>query len=298
MKELKFSIIIPTFNRVESTIRAVESVLKQTYQNFEVIVVDDCSPAYFDFSEHFNHEKVFYYRLDENRGAAAARNLGVSVSTGDYIAYLDSDDEFLDTKLYDNLEAIHSCQYEPNTVTYSQLIQKRGCSELIRPEAEKKGSLFEYLFINWGLISTITIVLPINLANKVCFDESLRRHQDYDYCLELEKIGAKFVMINKPLSIFHDEQDINRISIKNGYVHSLKWFNKIKDTTSKRELSAFKLRVLAPMESNFSIKLSYIFEGLKYVPEFRGKEGVLLIFKAIFPNGYRKLSTFYMKLKS
>ena len=94
------SVIIPTRNRVEMLCRAVNSVLSQTFDNLECIVVDDES--------HDNTEKVInsfeddrlkYFRHEKNKGASAARNTGIRQSQGEFIAFLDDDDEWLDEKL-------------------------------------------------------------------------------------------------------------------------------------------------------------------------------------------------------
>ena len=95
-KSVTVSVIIPTYNRAHLVGRAIRSVLNQTYQDFEIIVVDDCST---DNTEEivkgFNDHRIRYMRHDRNRGGSAARNTGIKASQGKYIAFLDSDDERL-----------------------------------------------------------------------------------------------------------------------------------------------------------------------------------------------------------
>jgi glycosyltransferase involved in cell wall biosynthesis len=94
------SVIIPTYNRAHLIGRAIQSVLKQTYQDFEVIVVDDGS---IDNTEEvvkkIQENRVYYYKHDKNKGGSAARNTGISLAKGEYIAFQDSDDEWLPEKL-------------------------------------------------------------------------------------------------------------------------------------------------------------------------------------------------------
>ncbi|MBC96578.1 MAG: glycosyl transferase [Halobacteriovoraceae bacterium] len=96
------SVIIPTYNRIETLGRAVDSVLNQTYQNLECLIVDDAST---DGTDHFvierysNDPRVKLVSLTENQGVSHARNIGFSHAQGDYIALLDSDDEWLKHKL-------------------------------------------------------------------------------------------------------------------------------------------------------------------------------------------------------
>jgi len=96
---MKFAIITPTYNRVHTLERVINSILKQNYQNFEMIIIDDGSE---DSSSEFmtkykNNSKIKYIKMDKNRGVNAARNIGLKNIAKDvnYITLLDSDDEFL-----------------------------------------------------------------------------------------------------------------------------------------------------------------------------------------------------------
>jgi len=92
----KISVISPTYNRAHLITRAVHSVLNQTYQDFEYIVVDDAST---DNTEEvikgFKDERIKYIKHEKNRGPSAARNTGIKAAKGEYIGFLDSDDEWL-----------------------------------------------------------------------------------------------------------------------------------------------------------------------------------------------------------
>ncbi|MCU4800371.1 glycosyltransferase [Halobacteria archaeon HArc-gm2] len=94
------SVVIPTHNRADVLGRAIDSVFAQTMTDFELIVVDDCST---DETQSvvtgYDDERVEYVRLEENQGANSARNTGISASEGDFISFLDSDDEFYPTHL-------------------------------------------------------------------------------------------------------------------------------------------------------------------------------------------------------
>jgi len=100
------SVVIPVFNRAVAVRRAIESVLVQTLQDFEIVVVDDGSTdttaaSVAAFADH----RIKLIRHDRNRGGSAARNTGIQSSSAPYIAFLDSDDEWLPTKLERQLEA-------------------------------------------------------------------------------------------------------------------------------------------------------------------------------------------------
>ena len=95
----KVSVIIPTYNREHLISRSIESVLNQTYKDFEVIIVDDASTDNTGELITKMYPDVIYIKHDINRGAAAARNTGLNVVRGKYIAFHDSDDEWLPEKL-------------------------------------------------------------------------------------------------------------------------------------------------------------------------------------------------------
>ena len=92
MKDILLSIIIPTYNRPQLLLRAVNSALAQTIEDFEVIVIDDCSKEPVDLPEH---PRLRIIRLSKNQGGSAARNIGIREAKGKLISFLDDDDELL-----------------------------------------------------------------------------------------------------------------------------------------------------------------------------------------------------------
>ena len=115
----KVSIIIPTYKRSNYLIRAIESVISQTYSNIEIIVIDDNDP-YSEFREtteikmqkYSNNEKVKYLKNEKNLGGALARNIGISEATGDYITFLDDDDIYLPEKIDTQLNYMLENDYD------------------------------------------------------------------------------------------------------------------------------------------------------------------------------------------
>ena len=102
----KFTVIIPTFNRAEVIARAVGSVLNQSFVDFELIVVDDGSiDSTRSQIEQINDERLSYFYV-ENSGVSAARNFGMSKAQGEWFAFLDSDDEWLEHKLQSQVDVM------------------------------------------------------------------------------------------------------------------------------------------------------------------------------------------------
>ncbi|HOC97311.1 MAG TPA: glycosyltransferase family 2 protein, partial [Candidatus Pacearchaeota archaeon] len=106
---LKVSVIIPTYNGSNTILRAVHSVLNHTYSNFELIVVDDCSKDNtFEVVKSIEDERVKVLRHRNNKGGSAARNTGIKEAKGEYIAFLDDDDEWLSEKVEKQVKYLRS----------------------------------------------------------------------------------------------------------------------------------------------------------------------------------------------
>ncbi len=127
------SVVIPTFNRTEQTIAAIESVLAQRYSNFEIIVVDDGSTDSSSqviqrfINQRTNNCHQILFVSQPNQGASVARNTGISKSRGEYIAFLDSDDSWDPEKLECQIEALEQFKNECGVCfTDARLVNNSG----------------------------------------------------------------------------------------------------------------------------------------------------------------------------
>jgi len=119
------SVIIPTFERAPLVVRAIASALDQTMDELEVIVVDDGSTdETAAVVGALNDRRIRYFRHLRNRGGGDARNTGIDVARGAYIAFLDSDDSWLPAKLAVQLVSVRG--YGPNAVSYGRVIKDYG----------------------------------------------------------------------------------------------------------------------------------------------------------------------------
>lgn len=207
------SVILPCYNRSDIVGRAINSLLLQTYSNIEVIVVDDGSDDGTDLLQiiaSFTDERVRLIRHDVNKNGAAARNTGIAASSGEFIAFCDSDDEWYPEKLEKQLALV---DFNPSTRTLiycaSHVITKDGDIErksILPSKAIKHGQrVSDYLFLRGGFIPTPSMVVPTWLARQICFNETLGRHQDYDFLLRLDSNGCEFRMHPDPLLCVHWE---------------------------------------------------------------------------------------------
>lgn len=299
MKNPFFSIVIPAYNRLEQLERAVTSCLNQTFQDYEIIVVDDCSKT--DLSRILTtFPQVKLIRADKNVGGGGARNIGIDEAIGKYIVFLDSDDEFLPNKLeivYSKIVELGSSS--DNVLFYSKVSIDRGVGRnLERPYLgiKKDDHVLSYIFEQWGLITTSTIAVPSEMAKKIKFDSTLRRHQDYDFVFRWQLSGGLFAFIDLALVINHDVIDPTRITQSTGYPHSLFWFSKISSQLPDTVKNAFKARVLSGMHPNICNRIFYVTRSFFGGSNISKKEHFGLMIKAISPKLYSRLCTIYIAM--
>ena len=203
------SVIIPTYNRAHLIGRAIKSILNQTYQDFELIVVDDCS---FDNTEEvvksFKDERIRYIKHDENRGADAARNTGIKVARGEYIAFQDSDDEWLPEKLEKQMKAFETAPPEVGVV-YTGFLRIENDKKIYIPSSwvkHKEGNIHNEL-LKGNFITTQSIVVRKKCFEKTgMFDERLPRLQDWELVIRLSKY-YDFKCVDEPLMISYYTSD-------------------------------------------------------------------------------------------
>ena len=188
----KVSVIIPTHNRCNFLKTAIQSVLNQTYQDFELLVVNDAST---DRTEEilygFDDKRIKYIKHESNKGGAITRNTGIMEARGEYIAFLDDDDEWLPEKLGLQVALLDKKSIEVGGIYTGYERIERSSGHLIQQIIPiKRGELYNAL-LRENCIGTTSSVL----LRRVCFDavglfdESLPRWQDYDMWI---RIARKF----------------------------------------------------------------------------------------------------------
>lgn len=123
MEEKKISIIMPTYNCAKFIEETIESILRQTYSNWELIIVDDCSKDNTDevVKKYESDTRIKYHKLETNQGAAIARTTAMKLATGNYMAFLDSDDLWKETKLEKQLKFMQNNDYNFTCTAYEQI---------------------------------------------------------------------------------------------------------------------------------------------------------------------------------
>ena len=226
------SVIIPTYSRSDYIERAINSVLNQTYQNFELIIVDDNNPntqARFELEKKMekykDNPKIHYIQHEKNKNGAAARNTGIKIAKGDYIAFLDDDDFYLPTRLEELSSALEKNQeYD---AAYSNCIIINANKEITSiVYATKSGNISKELLLKKATIGTGSNLFFRAKALKEIkgFDESFKRHQDIEVLVRFCQ-KYKILNINKILVVKDIGNEINEpksvdqmIRIKENYM--------------------------------------------------------------------------------
>lgn len=298
-----FSVVIPTFNRSRTIQRAVDSVLGQTEQDFEIIIVDDGST-----DETFRvvnvlsaaEPRIKYFK-QANGGASRARNRGIEESNGKFVAFLDSDDIFLPFHLRQARDILCN-DSEKIICTYAPIIVDRGNGvTLTKPHRAIRATenVSEYLMADRGFIPTITLVVPKILALQVKYDEFLGKGDDYDFAIRLAASGANFVMLNSASAVWFDHYDPARLSNSNNLSERIEWLDRIKHIITEKAYLSEMGWPIAKYLSEDGKKLTafkYYFKAF-FKGCFRPKMALVIFLQiSLSKNSYRKLSDILAKL--
>ena len=210
------SAVIITHNRLELLKRAIDSVYDQTYQNLELIVVDDCST---DGTKEFCESQEFkyiYIPKNESTGGNHARNVGIRASLGEYIAFLDDDDYWLPQKIEKQMEVMKSNDCElVHCGKREEIITKKGIKYRDKlPKPIHYGDCHRKVLLNITTTTTNILVKKEALYEIGLFDEDLRFWQEYELLIRLAQ-RKDFYCVHEVLSVYRvDTKDKSRLTNK------------------------------------------------------------------------------------
>jgi len=193
------SVVIPTHERAQLLKRAIQSVLAQSYSRLDIIVVDDASRDNTrEVVEQFRDSRIRYIRHQTNKGGSAARNTGVRAATGEYVAFLDDDDEWESDKTEEQLKLLgrYDAVICTSNLNADNLHKLRNIKE-VTLDALRKGQ-----FTAGG---TGILMVRADIIKDMLFDETLPRGQDWDLFIRLAQRNA-IGYLNKPLVRYNEGQ--------------------------------------------------------------------------------------------
>lgn len=194
----RVTVVIPAFNAQQYISSAIHSALAQQGCEIDVIVVDDGSTDRTPQIVQAYEDRVRYVRQD-NAGPAAARNLGVSLATGEWIAFLDADDTWISGKLKAQLKAASNVGAD---VVYSNLINAGDCNSVAKTRTVQqlpRGDIFEELLHDNFIPLSSVLIRRQCLVDTGGFREDLLGTEDWDMWMRLAAEGVLFEVVPEPL---------------------------------------------------------------------------------------------------
>lgn len=210
----KISVIIPTYNRADLLPRTIDSVINQTYKDWELIIVDDKSTdntrsVIQEYIKKDNRIKGIF--LEKNSGGPAhPRNIGIENAKGEYIAFLDSDDEWLPNKLEKQVDLFNKSEIQNLGFVGCNIFCVDGDNKLVL-KMQYKGDIFENLFLGNFIFCGSNVLVKKDLIDKhsLRFDEKLSYLEDWDMWLQITKNNYRFDFVQDPLLIYHLHSNSN-----------------------------------------------------------------------------------------
>ncbi len=186
MKRKLVSVIIPTYLRPDNILRAIDSVLKQTYKPIEIIIVDDngINTSFQIETEKklqplIDERKIVYIKHEINKNGSAARNTGLKASHGDFINFLDDDDIFMSDKIQKQISNLEKKTSDFGGITCN--IKVISSSHSFYTNNLKEGNLAEPLLCGKMRFNTSSILFRREVLEEINgFDETFYRHQDWE----------------------------------------------------------------------------------------------------------------------
>lgn len=211
------SVVVPAYNRATTIVRALESVLRQSWTDLEIVVVDDGSTdETLTAAARIADPRIRLIKNPSNLGAAQARNVGVSEARGAWIAFQDSDDEWLPCKLAKQMDcalapgaddvAVYCGMIVIGEPAHLDPLQPRAIPAMRYipdPQQTKVSGDLAVSLLSTSLISTQTLVVRTDILRAIGgFDASLRSLEDWDLAIRLAQMG-RIACIDEPLVLQH-----------------------------------------------------------------------------------------------
>lgn len=194
------SVIIPFYNRIKWTVQAIDSVLNQTIQDFEIILVNDGSTRGIEGLDKILKHKKIKYVYQQNKGVASARNLGFSQSSGEFIAFLDSDDLFYPQKIEIQLKYMEQNPLVLMSHTSYDRVDQYGNFIETMHSGIFSGKLYPEIYFQCPIATPTVMLRKLLCVEKLlCFDERISVAEDLLFWAKIAQT-SEILGIDEPLS--------------------------------------------------------------------------------------------------
>jgi glycosyltransferase involved in cell wall biosynthesis len=259
-----FSIIIPTYNRSYVLFRSIDSVLTQTYHNFELIIVDNGSTDDTQqwLSDNYQDNRLIYHYQKGSGSPASPRNTGISLSKGQWVCLLDSDDRWSEDKLQHVFDATQE-NINADVICHNENVyyEKTDRVDRLLKYGPASKNMYKDMLIFGNRLSTSATSIRIEFLNNnnLQFDElsKVATVEDYDLWLNLARYNANFVFLAESLG-FYTVGESNMISHSGLFCENLRNLLKI-HVFDIQQFSGDKQKLWKLLKLRFDIcKLQYV----------------------------------------
>lgn len=260
-----FSIIIPTFNHASFLSTALSSVINQTYDNWEVIVVDNHSrDNTIEIIESFNDSRISLYHIYNNGVIGKSRNLGMLKSKGEWVAFLDSDDRWYPHRLESIYKIITKSQLFDVISTDENVVFKNNKKNKVLRYGPLLGNGYDYMLTYGNKLSTSATVVRKNFINynqlKFSEEKNFTTVEDYDFWLNLAYFGARFKFLHKICGeyLIHESNNSRKEELHSSNLLSLLTYHLAKNERSCKLKENIKHRIALHKHLTNPVGLSYL----------------------------------------
>lgn len=286
------SVIIPNYNREELVLRAVKSVLRQSYNNIEVIVVDDCSTdSSVNRLSTIKDRRVKVIQLSKNCGACVARNIGIKNAKGDYLAFLDSDDIWHADKLKRQIKYLEINNFDVAASSY--IYHASSGTKRIKPGYAIQENDIVSRIIEKNIVTTGTILARRECFDNIEFDILLPRYQDWDVAIQLS-VNYKMGFLHEPtMDMYEQKKSItNSTSYKKKYAALIYIYSKYLELFKKNRVAESQILWTIGMYSLYlpECDKKFLKKSLEVYPQNTKRK---IIYKIIELGGKRIIKKLY-----
>lgn len=280
------TVVIPTYNSSAFIGKCLESVLSQDYDNIEVIVVDNCSTdTTLEIVNGFDDDRICVLSINNNGIISKSRNLGIKHSSGDWVAFLDSDDWWRHDKLAECVKAVSESSDKPELIYHDVFVVKNDSKSLLKSIAVKNNYL-KALITNGNFIVNSSVMLSRDLMERVgmlSVDQEMVGAEDYNYWIRCARETDAFLHIDKGLAYY--------------LVHSGGVSNKNMSKVTEYAVKSIGFNIDDDFQQVLSVNLLYIDVRYKFVNrELEGLEEKL-IYLIKYADIKKKIKSIYMWLR-
>ncbi len=248
--EALVSIVMPVYNTGKYVRESINSVLSQSYQNWELIIVDDCSPDNAkDEILSFNDSRIKYIRHEKNKGALETRNTAIREANGKYIAFLDSDDLWNEKKLEKQISFMQKNNYAFTCTNYSYIDEKSNSLNTLISAPKK---MPRWKFMLWCWCGCLTVIFDVEKVGKT-YLENYKMRDDWALWIKISKKEACH-LLNENLASYRIREGSQS---KSGIVNLLKEHYRIFRFSEKKcAVTSFLIAICTP--------LAFIYKRIRY----------------------------------